>query len=134
MSFPFSPAEAAELERRALANGGRVVRRADAEKPVCLEPRETMMAWSEERFDAEFQKLFRSCGWLGYHTWMSIRSKPGFPDWVLVRERVVFVELKKQKGKESDVQKAWRRALIDAKAEAYLFRPAQWEEIVEVLK
>jgi hypothetical protein len=34
-------------------------------------------------------------GWqLRYYTQHSLGSEPGFPDWVLCRERVVFVELK----------------------------------------
>ena len=58
----------------------------------------------------------------------------GFPDWIFIRERVVWPELKKQKGKLSDDQKKWRDWLLAAKQEWYCWRPSDWEQIVEILK
>ena len=57
----------------------------------------------------------------------------GFPDLVLVRERVVWAELKSDKGTMSDEQKAWVAALVKAGCEVYVWRPGDWDEVVEVL-
>ena len=45
--------------------------------------------------------LARTLGWRVYHTYDSRRSQPGFPDLVLVRERILFLELKSETGKLS---------------------------------
>ncbi|MCJ7829360.1 MAG: VRR-NUC domain-containing protein [Dehalococcoidia bacterium] len=58
----------------------------------------------------------------------------GFPDLVLVRERVVYAELKSEKGKVSDAQWAWKDALQMAGKEIYVWRPSDWDSIVEILK
>lgn len=62
-----------------------------------------------------------------YHTFNSVHSEPGFPDWVVCFKRtwlgkdgarytldqpaVAFVELKSAKGKLSAAQERWREAL-----------------------
>jgi hypothetical protein len=50
----------------------------------------------------------------------------GFPDLVLVRERVVFVELKGPRGKLSETQVQWQHYLLDAGAEWYCWTPREW--------
>jgi hypothetical protein len=50
----------------------------------------------------------------------------GFPDLVAVRERVVFIECKSEKGKLSPNQEAWNNALVNAHAESYILRPEDW--------
>lgn len=57
----------------------------------------------------------------------------GFPDLVCVRERVVFIELKRDGGRVRPQQTAWLEALAAAGAEAYLWAPSQWAEIERVL-
>ena len=57
----------------------------------------------------------------------------GFPDLVLVRERVVFAELKTKRGRLSDHQRQWRELLLAAGAEVYVWRPDDWDQILEVL-
>ena len=57
----------------------------------------------------------------------------GFPDLVLVRERVIYVEVKKQKGKTQDNQKVWLGRLRAAGAEVYLWRPSDYDEAERVL-
>lgn len=58
----------------------------------------------------------------------------GFPDLVLVgRGRIVVAELKRQAGAASPEQLAWLAALTDAGVPAYLWRPADLEQIAEVL-
>jgi len=58
----------------------------------------------------------------------------GFPDLVLVgRGRVIFAELKSDKGKLSEDQKAWVNALRSNGAQAYVWRPSDMDEVVATL-
>lgn len=57
----------------------------------------------------------------------------GFPDLCLVRERIVFIELKAEKGTMSDNQLAWGDALRVAGVEYHCFKPRDWDEIERVL-
>lgn len=51
----------------------------------------------------------------------------GFPDLVLTgRGRVIFAELKGDKGKLSDEQIVWISALTAAGAETFIWKPADW--------
>jgi hypothetical protein len=75
----------------------------------------------------------RVTGWLAYHTYRSKRSPSGFPDLVLVRERVLFVELKGERTRVTREQQQWLEALRAAGAETYLWRPDDWDEIQRVL-
>ena len=51
----------------------------------------------------------------------------------LARERIVYAELKDEKGKPTDAQCAWLDALDKAGAETYLWRPSMMDEIVAIL-
>ncbi len=73
-------------------------------------------------------------GWLVYHTHDSRKSEAGFPDLVLVRDRVLFVELKTDKGVRTAAQNKWLYALGEANAQVHVWRPMDWKLIVEVLK
>lgn len=75
----------------------------------------------------------RQLGWMTYHTHDSRRSDPGFPDLVMVRERVVFAELKTLTGKVSEEQLAWLGKLEAAGVEVYLWRPSDEREVLAVL-
>jgi len=75
----------------------------------------------------------RQLGFACYHTLRSKGSEPGFPDWVLARERVIYLELKTEKGVVSDAQRFWIRALHNAGAEVYVVRPRHLEQIAWVL-
>lgn len=50
----------------------------------------------------------------------------GWPDLVLVKDRVLFVELKSTKGKLADEQAAWLAALHHAGAWVEVWRPEHW--------
>lgn len=65
-------------------------------------------------------------GWtLRYHTFDSRRSNRGFPDCVFVRgERIVFAELKSQKGRLRPEQREWLAGLEATPAETHVWRPA----------
>lgn len=71
-----------------------------------------------------------------YHTTFAIGSKPGFPDLVMVRpsdKRVVYAELKSEKGAVSEGQLTWINALAEAGQEVYVWRPSDLPAIREVL-
>lgn len=74
-----------------------------------------------------------SLGYLAYHTYDSRRSQPGFPDLVLVhsrQQRLIFAELKKETGRQSNEQKLWEGHLRVIRSavplEFYLWRPTDW--------
>jgi hypothetical protein len=125
-----------EAQLAALVAKGAVIQDHGVRLPeACPEPLATRMAWSEKKFQAEVEALAKENGWLCYHTWLSIRSTAGFPDLVMVRgNRVVWAELKKQKSKKpGPEQLAWRDALRGAGQEWFLWKPADWESIVDNL-
>ncbi len=91
------------------------------------------MAETEKQFQAAVIQAARLLGWMAYHTHDSRRSESGFPDLVLVRERVVFCELKNEKGRATPAQWKWGDALDDAGAEFHLWRPSDWTKIEKAL-
>ncbi len=60
----------------------------------------------------------------------------GFPDLVMVRRgRLIFAELKSERGRLSPNQEPWIDDLTAfGPAEVYLWKPSMWSGIVEVLK
>ena len=109
---------------------------------------------SEKQFESQVKDLAKIYGWKYYHTWRSIHSPAGFPDVVMVRPpRLIFAELKSEKGKLTVEQEEWLATLrecgsypsssfIDDKGisvtyqriEVYLWRPSEIEKIAEILK
>jgi len=59
----------------------------------------------------------------------------GFPDLCMVkRARLIFAEIKSDKGKLSPEQETWITELTNCmRCEVYIWKPENWEEIVEVL-
>lgn len=93
-------------------------------------PRET-----EGQFLAEVRRYAKSRGWATYHTHRSEKSEEGFPDLVLTRRpRVVFLELKADRTKVTDAQRAWIEELRACEQEAYIVRPKHWEQIEKLLR
>lgn len=75
-------------------------------------------------------------GWKMYFTWTSIHSPQGFPDLVLAnpeQKRIVYAELKSEKGKVTEKQREWLDALEACGAEVWLWRPADIEGIALIL-
>jgi hypothetical protein len=91
--------------------------------------------WTEKQWMEEVRKLANQLGWLTFHPHHSQRSQPGFPDLTLVRDRVIFAELKRHhaSAKLSPHQRIWRDRLILAGAEYYEWRPAQAQDIARIL-
>ena len=50
----------------------------------------------------------------------------GFPDLVLVRDEILYVELKSERGRLSLEQRMWIEAIRAAGGEAHLWRPTDW--------
>lgn len=71
-------------------------------------------------------------GWLTWHDYDSRRNQAGFPDLVMVKHgRVVFAELKSDKGRLRPEQHDWMSRLrrageLSGGVEAYVWRPADW--------
>lgn len=102
---------------------------------------------AERLTEADYQSMIvaraEALGWLVHHDRgdyrQCIAGQPGFPDLVMARcGRVVFAEIKSATGKVSKAQTKWLTELgylgeSDAPIEVYLWRPADWPQVVEVL-
>jgi hypothetical protein len=90
---------------------------------------------SEKEWQRQVLDLALLYGWRhAYHTFDSRRSSSGWPDLCLVRERVVFAELKSEKGKVSAAQADWLAALEAAGAETYVWRPSDVVDVMQALR
>jgi hypothetical protein len=93
-------------------------------------PRLTEKAWQ-----AQVLTLARMFGWRAYHVFDSRRSVPGFPDCVFVRRpRVIFAELKTDRGHLTDDQRDWLADLGACPVETYVWRPRDVDRVVELLR
>ena len=88
---------------------------------------------TEKQFQSHIVQYAKRRGWLVYHTYDSRRSEPGFPDLVLVRERVLFRELKTDKGRLTQHQIAWGKHLRDAGSDYDVWRPSMMKDICKEL-
>jgi hypothetical protein len=90
---------------------------------------------TEKQFTQQVIELAQLFGWRVYHTWLSVKSASGFPDLCLVRgNRLIFAELKSDRGVLTSAQKEWLEALKQTSAEVYLWRPSDFDMIVELLR
>jgi hypothetical protein len=90
---------------------------------------------SEAAFQAQLIGAAKWMGWRIFHVHDSRRTQPGFPDLCLVKPpRIIFAELKMEKGKTTKEQEQWLAALKECPGvEAYLFRPSDWSDILMTL-
>jgi hypothetical protein len=88
---------------------------------------------SEKMFQEKVIKLAKAAGWLVFHTppysprhgvWRS--AGKGFPD-------LCLSQLKTEKGRLSLEQENWAAALANSGADFYLWRPSDWDHIVDLL-
>jgi hypothetical protein len=126
--------------------------------------RNPMLLYSEERWSQDIAGALKSFGWTAYHTHNSAHSAAGFPDWCAIRIRhghcrLLFAELKRQDGRASAAQGEWLHGLSEignalrallafafppdapiptsyarVSVETYLWRPADWPRVLEVLQ
>ena len=94
-------------------------------------PAETEAGWLEVVVE-----WARRRGWLVYHTHDSRHSAAGYPDLTLARRgRLIFAELKTDRARKVRADQAvWLEALADTPAEVYIWRPADWDEVRELLR
>jgi len=89
---------------------------------------------TEKQFQEQIKELAAIYHWKYYHTWTSIHSPRGFVDVAMVREsRLIFAELKSDKGKLTPYQSEWLDALKKTGAEVYVWRPGDFNDIVLIL-
>lgn len=88
--------------------------------------------------EAQFQQAITDlCDWYRlqwHHEVDSRRSKSGFPDLVIVGTRLIFAELKAERGRVSAEQQVWMDRLRSAGVEVYLWRPSDMPEVTTVLR
>lgn len=89
---------------------------------------------TEKEWMGQVVQLARSLGWATYHPLISMKSQPGFPDLVMAKDRVIFVELKTAKGNLSEHQERWREHLLNAGAEYHLWRPDDATIVLQTLR
>lgn len=95
---------------------------------------------TEKAFFSQVEDLLKRFQWEFEHTFeqsvYARRTTKGFPDIVACRPpRLLFIELKSEKGKVTEAQQEWLDALkATGKVEVYLWKPSQFEEIVELLR
>lgn len=88
--------------------------------------------WDSQLFRGP-KALATMLGWTSYHTLRSKGSRSGYPDRTLVRDRIVFAELKREKTQPTPEQRDWLDKLAAAGAEVYLWRPSDLDEIARIL-
>jgi len=92
---------------------------------------------TERQFQKQIVDLAQMLGWRVYYVPDSRRSPAGFPDIVLLkRGRLIFAELKTEKGRLRSRQKEWLNDLktLGQGVKAFCWRPSNWEEIEETLR
>jgi hypothetical protein len=98
------------------------------------------MRQREAQFQAVVVDVARFNGWRVFHVHDSRRQvRPGvlvgdrdtagFPDLVLVRDRVIYRELKTDTGRLTAGQEAWLAALRRAGEDVDVWRPRDWPRI-----
>lgn len=91
---------------------------------------------SEKAWQQQVIGLATALGWKHQHQHDSRRSAAGWPDLALCRPpRMVYAELKTDDGKVTPEQDAWLTDLASCPPnEVFVWRPADWDEVAEVLK
>ena len=104
----------------------------------------TAASQTERSFAQEVVDYADRRRWLVYRTYDSRRSPAGYPDLTMARDhRLVFAELKSARGKLTEAQEQWLRLLRGLACsweygrplpEVYVWRPAEWDEIMTTLE
>jgi len=101
---------------------------------------------NEIRYDVELEKDFQErvmemAGYLGWRCYAIPDSRraslAGYPDltcWSTRQKRIIWIELKREKGRISPAQEMIHEELRSIGLEVYVFRPSQWTELESVLK
>ena len=102
---------------------------------------QVIRSMTEKAWTAHVRALATTCGWMVSHSWLSVHSPSGFPDLVLVRPqpdgagRVIFAELKTERGTLRGTQFQWLEALAACPGvETYIWRPSDRDHVLDVLR
>ena len=93
--------------------------------------------YSRNSGDAAALEDAAALGGLAFHPRFSVGSEPGWPDLALARRRdrrLIFAELKSERGHLSPRQAAVIELLRECGQEVHVWRPSQWAEIEEALR
>src|SRR3954467_15050939 len=88
---------------------------------------------TEREWSLTVYELLDMLAWDRYHTYRSKKSRAGYPDETCWRERVLWLELKREGGKLSEEQQRVVRGLLAANAEIYVVRPSALDVLAKVL-
>lgn len=90
---------------------------------------------SEKELQSQIVQLAKLQGWRVQFTWSSVHSPAGWPDLILCRPPVLLAfELKSAKGRVTAEQQRWLDDLTACGVPAFVLRPADWDQIVSLLK
>ena len=110
---------------------------------IMTDPLFGKVAWRDTELEKDFQErvchLARLYHWRIYSIPDSRRvSMAGYPDltmWNVQQKRLIFAELKREKGKVSESQKIVLSELGQlVQCEVYVWRPSDWDSIIEIMK
>ncbi len=89
----------------------------------------------ESEFQDQVVDLARRLGYdFIYHTWNSQNSPAGFPDLMILRGHLIVMELKSESGTLTPEQYFWLLAFLEITPFVYVFKPSDWDEVVEALQ
>ena len=131
--------ERAEAQRRAAAPPAGVVLLSTLDQLARQGARIQRIPESEDGFLGWVRDLARrrpvADRWRTYHTLRSKGSEPGFPDLILVRPpRLIFAELKSDRGRLTKAQREWRADLEACGVEVYTWRPSERSQVEDILR
>lgn len=98
-----------------------------------VDPAVVRRAQPEAVWQKQVEQLAAERGWICWHDRDSRRNDAGFPDLLLMRERVVWIECKSAGGRLREAQAAFMAALAAAGQEVYLMRPGDLDKLLKVL-
>jgi hypothetical protein len=89
---------------------------------------------SEREWQKQVVHLASLAGWKVHHNWTEIHSPKGWPDLTFCKPpRLVFAELKSEKGKTTPEQDEWLNQLRECGQEAYVWRPSDLQTVGNIL-
>ena len=90
---------------------------------------------TEKEFLSQVKDLAKIYHWRLYHPFLSKWSERGYPDITLIRPpRLIFAELKREKGKLTESQEEWAELLKACPGvEYYIWKPSDIEQIAGIL-
>ncbi len=108
-----------------------------------------MLPISEKDFLKQVIDAGHLFGWLAVHFRHALQrdgkyltpvqaDAAGFPDLILVhpiQKRIIWAELKSEKGRVSDKQFEWIKALAKAgQKEVFVWKPSDFDDVVDILR